>query len=73
MAFGAWPRCPGNIKGIFPEVVNSNLGGRHHARGIGQIQKNRGERWVQEVKVVTAGWLSSWDGLLTRSEKEEPK
>lgn len=57
-----------------PPSLALTLCSRHCARGIGQIQKNGGERRVQEVKVVKTGWLSSQDDILTmRSKKEKQK
>ena len=50
----AHPCCPGDIKSIFPDVIDFNLRSCHYASGVGQVQEDRREGWVQEVKVVKA-------------------
>lgn len=43
----------------------------HYASGVAQVQEDRGEGWVQEVKVVKTRRLGSWAVILaTITEKE---
>lgn len=43
----------------------------HYASGVGEVQEDRREGWVQEVEVVKARRLSSWGVILaTVTEKD---
>lgn len=47
------------------------LGSCHYASGVGQVQEDRREGWVQEVQVVKTRRLSSWDVILARVTEKE--
>lgn len=47
-----------------PPALGLTFRSSHSARGIGQIQENGREGWMQEVEVVKVGQLGSQHGLL---------
>lgn len=60
---------PAKVHSLVP--LELTLRSCHYASGVGQVQEDGREGWVQEVEVVKARRLSSWGVILARVTEKE--